>query len=53
MTCPKCKGDGWNVVKVAFRDKSGRKDWNYENRKCLTCMGKGYLTPEECGQGKM
>ena len=55
MKCPKCHGLGWSVQDVPFR--TGRdnqeQDWDYEQAPCGYCKGKGYLTPEEVGLGKM
>ena len=29
------------------------EDWTHESVRCPQCNGKGYLTPEEAGLGKM
>ena len=53
MKCPNCKGDGTTLEEIPFRASDGERDWAYEWVRCTECKGKGYLTPEEAGLGKM
>ena len=53
MTCPKCKGDGDVLKTLPFKTYRSEQDWAYALVQCTWCKGKGYLTPEESGLGKM
>ncbi|WP_291567068.1 MULTISPECIES: hypothetical protein [unclassified Clostridium] len=49
--CPKCKGEGENIVKYnaypkGLPDSRWVEDWKYKNVECDLCNGEGYTEKE-------